>query len=48
VLDAKFAGVQANEEVVKWIWETGFVAVGSDNPTFEEWRESPYITPVVF
>jgi hypothetical protein len=35
-----WAGVEASEEVMKWIWTTGIVAVGSDNPTFEEWRES--------
>lgn len=34
----RWAGVEANVEVMKWIWTTGIVAVGSDNPTFEEWR----------
>ena len=35
----RWAGVEANVDIVKWIWETGIVAVASDNPTFEEWRE---------
>ncbi|WVQ84190.1 hypothetical protein IAT38_006341 [Cryptococcus sp. DSM 104549] len=30
-------GVEGSEEVARWIWETGFVGVGSDNPTFESW-----------
>jgi kynurenine formamidase len=37
----KWAGVKASDELIKWIWESGFVAVGSDNPTFEEWCMSP-------
>jgi len=39
-LVGKWAGVQANRDTLEWIWKTGFVAVGSDNPTFEEWCES--------
>ncbi|ODO01976.1 hypothetical protein L198_02707 [Cryptococcus wingfieldii CBS 7118] len=36
-IQGRWYGVEGKEEVVKWIWETGFVAVGSDNPTFESW-----------
>ncbi len=31
------AGVEASEEVIKWIWEN-FAAVGGDQPAFEAWR----------
>ncbi|ODN97097.1 hypothetical protein I350_08077 [Cryptococcus amylolentus CBS 6273] len=36
-IQGRWYGVEGKEDVVKWIWETGFVAVGSDNPTFESW-----------
>lgn len=38
-LNGNFAGVQQDLDTLKWIWESGFVAVGSDNPTFEQWRK---------
>ncbi|KAL7422347.1 hypothetical protein Q5752_002993 [Cryptotrichosporon argae] len=34
-----WAGVQPSRELAEWIWESGFVAVGTDNPTFEEWGD---------
>ncbi len=48
LLKGSWAGVEANEETLHWIWETGFLAVGSDNPTFEEWSESFWVLPLIF
>lgn len=30
-------GVQSCEEMLRWIWETGFAAVAGDMPSFEAW-----------
>jgi hypothetical protein len=30
-----FLGVQSHKDVLKWIWESGFVAVAGDAPSFE-------------
>ncbi|WWC66897.1 uncharacterized protein I206_100804 [Kwoniella pini CBS 10737] len=34
-------GIEQSSEFIKWIWENGIVAVGTDNPTFENWPVSP-------
>jgi hypothetical protein len=34
------AGVEAGEEVMKWMWEN-FAAVAGDQPSFEAWRAYP-------
>ncbi|WRT63651.1 uncharacterized protein IL334_000574 [Kwoniella shivajii] len=39
--ESNWWGVEQSEEVVEWIWKTGFVAIGSDNPTFENWPVTP-------
>lgn len=31
-----FLGVEPTKETVQWIWESGFAAVASDSPTFEQ------------
>jgi kynurenine formamidase len=31
-----FLGVESSKETVEWIWESGFAAVASDSPTFEQ------------
>ncbi|ORY16024.1 putative cyclase-domain-containing protein [Clohesyomyces aquaticus] len=31
----QFMGVESSKEVLQWIWESGFVAVASDAPSFE-------------
>jgi len=31
-----FLGVASTKETVEWIWESGFAAVASDSPTFEQ------------
>jgi kynurenine formamidase len=33
---ANFIGVEPNKAMVKWIWESGFAAVASDCPSFEQ------------
>ncbi|KAJ8114129.1 hypothetical protein OPT61_g3909 [Boeremia exigua] len=30
-----FAGVESSKETLRWIWESGFVAVAGDAPSFE-------------
>jgi hypothetical protein len=30
-------GVKSSEEVLRWIWDTGFAAVAGDMPSFEAW-----------
>ena len=30
-------GLQSSEDVLQWIWETGFAAVAGDMPSFEAW-----------
>lgn len=32
---ADFAGVEATEEVLKWLWDSKFAAVAGDMPAFE-------------
>lgn len=30
-------GLEPSEEILRWIWDSGFVAVAGDNPAFEAW-----------
>ena len=30
-------GVEASENMLRWLWETEFCAVASDSPSFESW-----------
>ncbi len=36
----RFAGVECEMGVLRWIWENHFSAVGGDSPSFEVQRES--------
>ena len=33
-----FAGLETSEEMLEWIWDKQFSAVGGDSPSFEAWR----------
>ncbi len=43
----RFAGVACDMEVLKWMWENQFAAVGGDCPSFEVQRLSPSFLSVV-
>lgn len=38
-------GVEASEEVMRWIWEQGFAAVAGDTFAFESWPPPGFVKP---